>query len=250
MSAPALRLPTGFAVLLALGAVQAWAEPPAGEPEAPQVVLLHGLARNASSMRPMARALERAGYAVCNIDYPSRRHGIAELAARHVAPALERCPFDDRLPVHFVTHSMGGIVLRQLVATGRVAKLGRVVMLAPPNGGSAIVDRLGAWRLFGLLNGPAGRELGTARHLPPATLGPALFELGVIAGTRSVNPLLSMLIPGDDDGKVALSHTRLDGMQDHLEVDVAHPLIMRSVRVQQQTLSFLATGAFFCSQRR
>ena len=97
------------------------------------VVLLHGLARSSGSMEQMARALEAEGYRVCNVGYPSREHPIAVLAAEHVAPALARCAPDPATPLDFVTHSLGGIIVRQLAASGAVASFGRVVMLSPPN---------------------------------------------------------------------------------------------------------------------
>lgn len=208
------------------------------------VVLLHGLARSARSMRPMARALTAAGYRVCNLDYPSRRFAIEVLANAYVLPAIRACSSDSTRPLHFVTHSLGGILVRQLAVSAPELRLGRVVMLGPPNGGSEVVDKLGGLGLFSWLNGPAGAQLGTDPHLPPTALGPARFELGVIAGTRSINWVLSSLIPGRDDGKVSLDHARLAGMRDFLVVPVSHPFVMSNRTVIRQTLSFLAHGAF------
>lgn len=225
---------------------QASGLPPAGQGPSSrqQVVLLHGLARSAASMEPMARALDAVGYDTCVIGYPSRRYRIGELAERYVLPEIARCRSGREHPVHVVTHSMGGILVRQLIVSGDLDQVGRVVMLAPPNAGSEVVDRLGGWRLFQLLNGPAGSELGTWEDSLPNRLGPAAFELGVIAGRRSVNPLLSLLIPGEDDGKVSVSNAALQGMRDFLIVDSAHPFVMRNHDVQQQTIHFLAVGRF------
>lgn len=225
---------------LALATPAAALEPPAHAP----VVLLHGLARSAASMEPMAQALAAAGHATCRIDYPSRRHGLADLARQHVAPALARCGLAAGEPVLFVTHSMGGLVLRQLALQENAPRIGRVVMLGPPNQGSEIVDRLGHWPMFRWLNGPAGTELGTAPTATPRRLGPARFEVGIIAGTRSINPLLSTLIPGPDDGKLSPQRAQLDGMRDFVVLPVAHPLMMRDPEVQRQTLRFLESGHF------
>jgi hypothetical protein len=213
-------------------------------PATEHVVLLHGLARSASSMSDLAEALSAAGYRVCNVEYPSREHGIAELANDFVLPAVKRCVPDSREKVHFVTHSLGGIVVRQLFAAHALPNAGRVVMLSPPNHGSEVVDKLGNLQLFEWVNGPAGQELSTQPHATPLRLGPADFELGIITGTSSINPILSMMIPGEDDGKVAVKNAQLAGMKDFLVVRCSHPLIMKSGRVIAQTVRFLQQGAF------
>ena len=192
----------------------------------------------------MAEALTEAGHRVCNIDYPSRHHPLRVLAHEEVLPRISACFDPAREPLSFVTHSLGGILVRQLRRDGALPHLSRAVMLGPPNGGSEVVDKLGDWAVFGWLNGPAGRQLGTAPDAPPRQLGPADFELGIIAGERSINPLLSLLIPGEDDGKVAIDHARLEGMQDFLVLPVSHPFLMRDEDVIAQTLHFLATGQF------
>lgn len=207
-----------------------------------QVALLHGLARSAGSMHSMAEHLQNHGFDVCNIDYPSRHHPIEKLAADYVVPAIRDCfPTGS---INFVTHSLGGIIVRQLAAEHAKINIGRVVMLAPPNQGSEVVDKLGNFGLFSWINGPAGQQLGTAVDTLPNQLGPARFELGIIAGNRSINLILSMLIPGNDDGKVSVKRTALGGMRDFLLVGQTHPFIMSSDEVQSQTLFFLQSGRF------
>ncbi|HKE96188.1 MAG TPA: alpha/beta fold hydrolase [Povalibacter sp.] len=208
------------------------------------VVLLHGLARGADSMSKMAHALEAQGYQVCNIAYPSRDYPVEVLADRFVAPAIRVCTSGPDRTVHFVTHSLGGIVLRQLAATDPAIHIGRVVMLSPPNHGSEVVDRLGSLTLFELINGPAGNQLGTGEGSLPNRLGPADFDLGIITGTRSVNPILSLLIPGTDDGKVSTQRATLQGMKDFLLLPASHTFIMKNSRAIEQTLRFIRTGAF------
>jgi triacylglycerol lipase len=210
----------------------------------PVVVLLHGLSRSSSSMRGIAHALDKAGYRVCNIDYPSRKHSIAELAAQFVAPAIVRCSPDASTPVNIVTHSLGGIIVRQLAATGAVQNFGRVVMLGPPNHGSEVVDVVGSWRLFQLINGPAGGELGTSQDSVPQQLGPARFQTGVVAGRLSINWINSLIIPGTDDGKVSLKSAKLDGMQDYVVVSATHPFLMKDRAAIAQVLRFLESGCF------
>ena len=218
------------------------------EPINPRVVLLHGLARSAASMDRMSNALAAAGFDVCNVSYPSRQHGIVALAENFVAPKILECFPDGQPPIHFVTHSLGGIIVRQLAFAGLVENFGRVVMLSPPNQGTEVVDKLGNLALFSAVSGPAGRELGTGPDALPAQLGIPPFEFGIITGTRSINLFLSLMIPGPDDGKVSVARAKLDGMKDFLAMPVTHPFIMRNVKVIDQTIRFLNYGEFLHDQ--
>lgn len=139
---------------------------------------------------------------------------------------------------------MGGILLRQYLSMTSIDKLGRTVMLGPPNQGSEVVDKLKKWRFFHVINGPAGNQLSTDEHSTPMQLPKANFDLGIIAGTRSINWVLSSLIPGEDDGKVSVERTKLQGMADHLIIPVTHPMMMRNKRVIEQTQAFLKNGVF------
>lgn len=208
------------------------------------VVLLHGLARTSRSMERLEQAFSAAGFVVLNVDYPSREYPIAELSRRVVGGALA----DRRLAacprIHFVTHSLGGILVRHHFASGADARLGRVVMLGPPNQGSEVVDRLRSWWLFRRINGPAGSELGTGADSVPRALGPVGFELGVIAGDRSINWINSLMIAGTDDGKVSLERTKVAGMKAHLVLPVSHPFLMRDPGVIRAALHFVQQGRF------
>lgn len=208
------------------------------------VILLHGLCRTKASMEKMERALSRAGFVVVNVGYPSRSAKIPALSETAIAPALlspalRHCP-----RIHFVTHSLGGILVRDYFKRHTDPRLGRVVMLGPPNRGSEVVDRLGAWWLFRKINGPAGGELGTAPDSTPNALGPVGFELGVIAGDRSINWINSAMIAGRDDGKVSVARTHVDGMRAHLIVHATHSFLMRDNEVISATIRFLQTGSF------
>lgn len=195
-------------------------------------------------MRAMERALQAEGYATLNLSYPSRRRSLAELAD-DLAPRAQRFAADLDGPLHLVTHSMGGLLARALLARHRPPRLGRVVMLAPPSGGSEIADRLHRNRLYRLWFGPAGAQLVTRRDdALTALLGAVDYELGVIAGTRSLYPLASLLLPRPNDGRVSVAATRLDGMADHLTLPVSHPMIVRSRHAIRQTLAFLRDGRF------
>jgi pimeloyl-ACP methyl ester carboxylesterase len=208
------------------------------------VVLLHGLCRRKSSMNRMAKHLEASGYVVVNIGYPSRKMGIEELSEQTLSMILNDPRLASCARVHFVTHSMGGILVRSYFTRHSPGKLGRVVMLGPPNGGSEVVDKLYRWWVFKLINGPAGSELGTRGQSVPNNLGKVEFELGVIAGDRSINWINSCFIKGPDDGKVSVERTKVDGMRDHVVVHATHPLLMKNRKVIELTKRFLRSGSF------
>ncbi len=209
------------------------------------VVLLHGLARTSMSMNKMQRELEKAGYATANIDYPSRDHTVEALADIAVAEGLDACRAQEGITrIHFVTHSLGGILVRQYLSDRDIDELGRVVMLGPPNQGSAAVDRLADVPGFDWLNGPAGRQLGKGEASIPLRLGPADFELGVIAGNRTIDPVTSAVLDDPDDGRVSVADTRLEGMADFVVVDHSHAFMMRMRRPIELTKAFLETGSF------
>jgi len=208
------------------------------------VILLHGLARTSRSMNKAEKLLAAYGYQVINVDYPSRSAEISILAQKYISRAVQQCDVKGVKKIHFLTHSMGGILLRHYLASQTIDKLGRVVMLAPPNQGSEIVDKLGGWKLFYTLNGPAGLQLGTGNSSVPNRLGPVGFELGIIAGNKTINLLLSRLISGINDGKVSVSRAQVAGMKDFIVMPYSHPFIMRRKAVIEQALHFIQQGAF------
>ncbi len=208
------------------------------------VILLHGLARTTKSMQPLADELLAANYIVVNQGYPSRKFPVAQLAEKAIPPALTQCRAQAAQRIHFITHSLGGILLRQYLATNSIPELSRVVMFAPPNKGSQVVDKLKNVPGFVLMNGPAGQELGTNPESVPLQLGPVSFDLGVIAGTRSINWILSLYLPNPDDGKVSLENTKIDGMHDFIALPVSHPFIMKDKTCIRQSLHYLRQGHF------
>ena len=245
------------------------------------VVLLHGLGRTSFSMAPLARSLEREGYRVVNLSYPSRTKSLEALATEWLPAELERGvgmkrsagfqPATVNQPagmpalqeggaprLHFVTHSMGGILVRLwLQEQGVPPNLGRVVMLAPPNAGSEVSDRLDSFPPLRWFTGENGRRLTTRPDALPATLGawpPAgsqldeagakRGELGVIAGSRSLNPLMSAWLPSPNDGKVTVAATHLAGETDHLVLPYSHTWLGWRSETISQVKAFLRDGRF------
>jgi hypothetical protein len=210
------------------------------------VVLLHGLGRLSNSMSELETKLIPAGYSVANILYPSRSYPIEVLAVDAVGRGLEECRGSGNSPerIHFVTHSLGGILLRYYLTENSIEDLGRVVMLGPPNQGSQLVDGLRPIPGFGFIGGPAGVALGTGEGSIFERLGPVEFDLGVIAGSTNINPLEFLFIPGPSDSIVSVESTRVEGMNAHIVLPVTHTFMMRNNEVIEQAIHYLKTGSF------
>lgn len=228
---------TGAQGPASVAASQASAAAPRAEEAAPDpaaraprelVVVVHGMGRTARSMRPMARALEAQGYDVLNFGYSSRCCGVAELGAQ-LRAAVDARLLPEHRAVHFVGHSLGGILIRWVLSRENPPpRVGRVVMLAPPNQGSRAADRFAG--LVGWLLEPID-ELRTDRASTVRTLPPVRgVAIGVIAGER--------------DGKVRVADTHLAEEADHVVVDGMHSFLMRRDDVQRLTAEFLRSGRF------
>lgn len=193
-------------------------------------------------MEKMANAFEEAGYHTANVSYPSREDTIENLAPTAIEKGLTQC--EEEPPVHFVTHSLGGILVRYYLEQENIENLGRVVMLAPPNQGSQVTDALRENYFYRKLNGPAGDQLGTDEYSLVMGLGDVDFLLGIIAGTKTVNPILSQFLPNPDDGKVSVENTKVEGMTDFIELPHSHTFIMRADDAIEQALAFIESGSF------
>lgn len=208
------------------------------------VILIHGLARTHRSMSDLEAALMESGYATLNLDYPSTNMPVKELTETFLAPAVDRCRKAGYATIHFVTHSLGGILVRQYFQKRTPPPGTRIVMLSPPSRGSELVDYLRDMPGFELLNGPAGLQLGTEPGSLPNRLNPIAAEIGIIAGNESLNPLYSSILPGPDDGKVAVERMRLPEMTDFITLPVSHTFMMSDDGVISQVRYFLNNGRF------
>lgn len=207
------------------------------------VVLLHGLGRTGLSMKPVGWFLALRECNVVNITYPSLCVPMEQLADEYLDRALsERVPRNARR-VHFVTHSMGGILLRQYLATHSVENLGRVVMLGPPNQGSELADRFKGYALARWLVGPNLSRLGVGPDDLPQKLGMVTFEVGVIAGDRPLSGWFRRHTK-PNDGKVAVESTKVAGMKDFTVVHCSHTFMMCKREALQQIGEFIQRGRF------
>jgi pimeloyl-ACP methyl ester carboxylesterase len=227
-----------LAIAFSLVPAHAYADAANGE----VVVLVHGLLRGERSMQPLARRLTEDGYQTVALDYPSTKlppDELVQVLEREVEACCAAAP-----KLHFVTHSLGGLMVRAILAKYRPASLGRVVMLAPPNHGSEWVDRFGDWTLFRWLLGPTAVELGTGPAGFPRRLPPPDYDVGVIAGTTSYRLGADEVLGGANDGTVSVASTRLEGMTDFVTVAESHTFIMRSADVAELVRAFLREGRF------
>ena len=192
----------------------------------------------------MQLALGRAGFTTVNLDYASRSKAL-EALAEDIRPAIQH--FADRIDgsVHFVCHSMGGLLARVYIARHRPKHLGRVVMLGTPNSGSEIADRLKNIGIYRAFFGPAGQQLGTQRNSAIEALFPPVdYPAGIIAGNRSIDPVAATILPKPHDGRVSVANTKLEGMTDHVVVRTSHPWLVRNGEAIAQTIAFLRDGKF------
>jgi triacylglycerol lipase len=207
------------------------------------VVLLHGAGRTRNSMGKIARHLAKLGYQIVNIGYPSRRYPVQGLA-EYIAYEIQTSGLTSTEKVHFVTHSLGGIIVRWYLRDNPLRNLGRVVMLAPPNKGIELADQLMDSWISKWIVGPVGEQLGTGETSLPLALGSVSYPVGVIAGNKSFNPIFSARIPGPDDGRIAVERTKIAGMTDFLVMPYCHSLIMFYRPVIEQVEYFLKVGDF------
>jgi triacylglycerol lipase len=213
--------------------------------EGDYVILIHGLFLSPFFMKKIASALEGRGYNVINFNYPSRKYPIDTLANKFLAEFVRTYCVSKKKKIHFVTHSLGGILVRKYLAEHPIVKMGKVVMFAPPNHGSEIADFLKNNFLYKFIYGPAGQQLGANKRSYVNSLpNKVTFDLGVIAGSKSHNPLSSFLIKRKNDGTVSVSSTKITGMKDHITIPSSHVCILYNKEAIDQLLFFLDNGHF------
>ena len=206
-------------------------------------MILHGIARTYRCMRSLSNFLEENGYRVLNVGYPSTRFPLESLI-EHVNRKVESFNQDHERKIHFVGYSMGGLLARGVINKYRPPNLGRVVQLASPNQGSEVADFWKNNYLFKWIFGPAGQELGTKGKSFTRIQGSVDFELGVIAGNCTLDPISSALIKGPNDGKVSVQNTKVPGLTDHIVISATHTFIIYNREAWNQTLHFLDSGKF------
>lgn len=207
------------------------------------VILLHGFFMRPITLLPVERALRQAGYATMAPPYRSRLHPLEQIV-EDLLPVLRRA---EDGPVHFVTHSMGGLVARALIARARPQRIGKVVMLGPPHAGSEWIDLLARARIARAYFGPAEDVLSRRRpERLEKLMGTVDYPVGIIAGDRPYGvPILSgRIMPGPHDGKVSVASTHLPGETDHIVLPVSHGGMIWNDGVQKQVVRFLRSGAF------
>jgi pimeloyl-ACP methyl ester carboxylesterase len=219
---------------------------PAANPSAETVVMLHGLARTPRSMLGAGLWFRKAGYRVAYVAYPSRKMGVEDAVRDFVAPALEKIaarPGVEKL--HFVTHSLGGIVFRAWAAQhAEKLPVGRAVLLAPPNNGSEIADKLGDWIVAKKIMGPVLQELRTNENATPKRLGAVKVETGVIMGDEANLPFFRQWLDGAFDGVVTVEGGRIGGLKDFLVLPAGHTWIMWRPKVLEAAVRFIREGSF------
>jgi triacylglycerol lipase len=212
------------------------------------VILLHGLGRSTWSMRQMENALHKQNYIVINQNYLSREKSIPELADI-VGESLALCDKTQPEAIHFVTHSLGGILVRAYFNQHPPHPLvKRIVMLGAPNHGSEVVDKFKNSWWFKWMTGPAGQQLGTDNNAFVRSLRPLPFDVGIVAGNSSSDPWFAALFSGANDGKVSVESTKLPEMKDFIQVENGHTFMANSRNVINQVTAFLATGHFMQNQ--
>ena len=205
------------------------------------IIFIHGLGRTSLSMMHLQKIFERDGYKTLNIHYASHKQSIEE-SATYLKKIIKK-NVDNSSTLHFVTHSLGGLVVRTCLKDEKSAHVGRVVMMCPPNQGSELATCLQNYWLYKKILGPAGQQLGIDFDDYPHQLGPVHFQLGVIAGSKSWS-FLSHIFPDENDGRLTINRAKIEGMTDFLVVPCGHTLIMYNRLVIKQIRHFLKTGSF------
>ncbi len=209
------------------------------------VVLVHGLWSSPFAMAKIGERLTEQNYNVINVGYPSSQKEIKTISREYLKNITDKnCP-DTTKKIHFVTHSMGGIIIRDYInQLSDIERIGKVVMLAPPNNGSEIIDNFKGVKVLEKIIGPAGMELGTDSLDTPRTLGDAKVPTGVVIGTGKTFPLIELFVKEENDGMVTIESAKLEGMKDFKVDKSSHTMITFSDEVIDYVVRFLKEETF------
>jgi len=194
-------------------------------------------------MGGMASYLKRSGFKTFHIGYSSTRQTIEQIV-ESIHPRIETFAKTIQGTLHFVGYSMGGLITRAYLHKYPVSNLGRVVMIGTPNHGSEVADFIQNWWLYKKLYGPAGQQLVTKLPNTEELLGKVNYELGIIAGNKTASFIGSYIIGKENDGKVSVESTKLEGMKEHIVIPVSHVYMPHSAKVRKLVRRFLQEGAF------
>ncbi|GAA0211549.1 alpha/beta fold hydrolase [Kangiella japonica] len=208
------------------------------------VILIHGMGRSSRSMKSLERYLKTKGYLTYNQSYPSTVSQVERSSIHYINSALANIPHSIS-KIHFVTHSLGGILVRYYLSKHSIRKLGRIVMLAPPNQGSDVAEKYRAHFWYKWTTGVPGQQLHKTDNELLEKLKPISTEVGIIAGTSSSDPWFNHVFKSEHDGKVSVENTKLPEMKDMITVNHGHTFIMNKRKVKQYILNFLTSGNFY-----
>lgn len=217
-----------------------WHKPRIRAANGQTIILLHGLWRSVWAMEPMARYLNQRGYHTINIPYPSFRKSIEENA--QIIHEIIKTHEKSGNP-HFVTHSLGGIITRKLLAEWPPENTGRIVMLAPPNQGCEILDWLNHHPLATHILGPSGIQLGCSAIQANAPLIAKEVDTAIIMGTQSTIPFFRSLLDQENDGIVSADSGRIADMNEFQVIDADHTFIAANPQAMKMTGDFIQYGS-------
>lgn len=209
------------------------------------VILIHGMGRSHRSMRKLEAFLKAKGYVTYNRSYPSTVANVERSAVHYINSALANISHETISKIHFVTHSLGGLLIRYFLSNHQIKKLGRIVMLSPPNQGSEVAERYRKHFWYKWITGVPGQQLHQNNNQLLQEMKPLKTEVGIIAGTRSSDPWFNHTFEHPHDGKVSINGAQLPEMKQMIQVPHGHTFIMNKTSVKNHIANFLATGNFY-----
>lgn len=206
------------------------------------IIFIHGMGRKHHSFRKLQKEAKRRGYITYNQTYSSTKQKVEYSSKQYIEKALDSLKVHAPTKVHFVTHSLGGILIRYYLSHYTIKNLGAIAMLAPPNQGSHITERYKNLFWYKTATGVAGQQLGISNNQLLKSLKPINTKLLIIAGSRSSDPWFNSVFDEPHDGKVSVRATKLAEPHKHITVDAGHTFIMNNAEVQKHIFEFLSNA--------